>query len=72
MEYKKQVLILSGFWALCFHDIQRHVHRSILIQNYTLRPKTLVDPGFPVGGGMDSQGGYVSKNLYVKWKNLDP
>ena len=40
----------------------------------------MADPGFPVGGhgprgggiGVDSRGGYVSKILYVKRKNLDP
>ena len=30
-------------------------------------------PGFPVGGGgANSQGGYVSKNLYVKSKESGP
>ena len=39
---------------------------------------TVVDPGFLlggvdlVGGGMDSQGSYVSKILYVKMKELGP
>ena len=39
----------------------------------------MADPGFPVGGlgphvggGMDSQGGYVSKILYVKMKESGP
>ena len=39
----------------------------------------MADPGFPVGGGMDlvgggvdSRGGYVSKILYVKMKELGP
>ena len=27
---------------------------------------TVADPGFPVGGGMDSLGGYILKILYVK------
>ena len=40
---------------------------------------TVADPGFPVrggvdlvGGGVDSRGGYVSKILYVKTKELGP
>ena len=39
---------------------------------------SVADPGFPVGGhgphrgGVDSQGGYVSKILYVKTKELGP
>ena len=40
----------------------------------------MADPGFPVGGGgvglvgggVDSQGGYMSKILYVKMKDLGP
>ena len=39
----------------------------------------MADPGFPVGGGVDligggvdSQGSYVSKILYVKTKELGP
>ena len=38
----------------------------------------VADPGFPVGGGVDfvggvdSRGGYVSKILYVKTKELGP
>ena len=39
----------------------------------------VADPGFPVGGGrgprrgsMDSQGGYISKILYVKTKESGP
>ena len=39
----------------------------------------MVDPGFPVGGGVDlvgggvdSRGGYVPKILYVKTKELGP
>ena len=38
----------------------------------------MADPGFPVGGrqprrgGANSQGGYVSKNLYVKMKESGP
>ena len=28
----------------------------------------MADPGFPVGGAVDPQGGYVSKNLHVKTK----
>ena len=39
----------------------------------------MADPGFPVGGGVDlvaggvdSRGGYVSKILYVKTKELGP
>ena len=38
----------------------------------------MADPGFPLGGcgprrgGMDSQGGYVSKILYVKTKESGP
>ena len=31
----------------------------------------VADPGFPVGG-VDSQGGYVSKILYVKTKEFGP
>ena len=26
---------------------------------------SVADPGFPVGGGVDSRGGYISKILYV-------
>ena len=40
---------------------------------------TVADPGFPIGGGMDlvgggvdSRGGYISKILYVKTKELGP
>ena len=39
----------------------------------------VADPGFPVsggvdlvGGGVDSQGGYISKILYVKTKEFGP
>ena len=39
----------------------------------------MADPGFPVGGvdlvgggGVDSQGGYISNNLYVKMKRSGP
>ena len=39
----------------------------------------MADPGFPVGGdvdlvggGVDSQDGYVSKNLYVETKESGP
>ena len=37
----------------------------------------VADPGFPVGtwtswGGMDSQGGYVLKILYVEMKESGP
>ena len=37
----------------------------------------VADPGFPVRGpqprrGANSRGGYVSKNLYVKTKQLGP
>ena len=38
----------------------------------------VADPGFPLGGrgprkgGMDSQGGYVSKILYVETKESGP
>ena len=38
----------------------------------------MADPGFPVGGrqprrgGANSRGGYVSKKLYVKTKELGP
>ena len=41
-------------------------------------PLTVADRGFPVGGaptswgGTDSQGGYISKNLYVKMKESGP
>ena len=41
--------------------------------------KSVADPGFPVGegvdlvgGGVDSQGSYVLKILYVKTKELGP
>ena len=41
--------------------------------------RTVADPGFPIGGGVDfigggvdSQGGYVLKILYVKTKELGP
>ena len=41
---------------------------------------SVMDPGFPVGGGAptswgggaNSRGGYVSKNLYVKTKESGP
>ena len=33
---------------------------------------SVADPGFPVGGGVDSQAGYVSKILYVKKKESGP
>ena len=37
----------------------------------------MADPGFPVGGahlvgGVDSRGGYVSKNLYVEMRGTLP
>ena len=32
----------------------------------------VADPGFPVGGGVDSWGGYVSQILYVKKKESGP
>ena len=40
-------------------------------------PFAVADPGFPVGGcqphgGANSWGGYISKNLYVKTKELGP
>ena len=42
-------------------------------------PISVVDPGFPVGGGrgprrggMDSRGGYVSQILHVKTKESGP
>ena len=41
--------------------------------------QTVTDPGFPVGGGIDlvgggpnSRGSYVSKNLYVETKESGP
>ena len=40
--------------------------------------KTVADPGFPVGGGIDlvggsdSRGGYILKNLYVETKDSGP
>ena len=44
-----------------------------------LSSNTVADPGFPVAGGrgprtggVDSPGGYVSKILYVKTKELGP
>ena len=40
---------------------------------------SVADPGFPIGGGIDhmggcidSQGGYVSRSLYVKMKESGP
>ena len=52
---------------------------SVLISGETF---TVADPGFPVGGGgggadlvgggANSQGSYVSKNLYVKMKESGP
>ena len=33
---------------------------------------SVADPGFPVGGGVDPQGGYVTKILYVKMKESGP
>ena len=42
-------------------------------------PRTVADPEFPVGGGVDlvgggvdSRGGYVLKILYVKTKEFGP
>ena len=32
----------------------------------------VADPGFPVGGDVESRGGYVSKILYVKTKESGP
>ena len=32
----------------------------------------VADPGFPVVGGVDSRGGYVSKILYVETKVSGP
>ena len=32
----------------------------------------MADPGFPVGGGVDSRGGYVSQILYVKTEESGP
>ena len=45
---------------------------SIIFVYLQVVPVPVADPGFPVGGrrsrrgGADSQGGYVSKILYVK------
>ena len=36
------------------------------------RSMSVADPGFPMGGGANSRGGYVSKNLYVKTKESGP
>ena len=34
---------------------------------------TVADPGFPLGGGgANSRGGYILKNLYVKTKESGP
>ena len=35
-------------------------------------PLAVADPGFPVGGGANSRGNYVSKKLYVKRKESGP
>ena len=32
----------------------------------------VADPGFPVGGGVDSQGGYISKILCAEMKESGP
>ena len=46
--------------------------------NITVSMGAVTDPGFPVGGrgprrgGVDSQGSYVSKSLYVKMKESGP
>ena len=34
--------------------------------------EAVADPGFPVGGGVDSRRGYVSNILYVKTKDFGP
>ena len=53
---------------------QTHVMASCI----TIGTRPVADPGFPVGGvdlvggGVDSRGGYVSKILYVKMKELGP
>ena len=39
---------------------------------FRCRPVSVVDPGFPVGGGVNSRGGYTSKMLYVKTKESGP
>ena len=33
---------------------------------------SVADPGFPVEGGVDPRGGYISKILYVKTKESGP
>ena len=35
-------------------------------------PTAVADPGFPMGGAVDSRGGYVSKILYVEMKESGP
>ena len=50
------------------------MHNIVPAQNWDM---PVVDPGFPIGGtdlvgGTNSQGSYVSKNLYVKTKESGP
>ena len=54
------------------------ISRCEIRHEILLAPKTVADPGFPVGGrgprrgGVDSRGGYISKNFYVKMKEFGP
>ena len=41
-------------------------------ENSLLISFPVADPGFPAGGGTNTQHGYVSYNLYVKTKESGP
>ena len=74
--------MLHGLFVLVVASIT-HVHGQGKIpsqaRNGEYKAGPVADPGFPVvggvdlvGGGVDSRGGYVSKILYVKMKELGP
>ena len=48
----------------------RFIYKHIPI--FTCMKIPVTDPGFPVGGDVDSRGGYVSKILCVEMKESGP
>ena len=49
-------------------SVKQNINGYIL----SISSKPVADPGFPVGGGIDSRGGYVLKNLYIETKESGP